>query len=169
MDTIMADSNDTGRQIQLKIEIEEKHLKVTKFTYPPNKTLGMKYNMQMIQIPEHTLDKFGQFLNELHNGQLQSLDQDYNTSGHLVMIRMKHENWKAKATISLVKTASGMERMVTIISRSNQFESFKSHGCSSTSFIKHTCELKKTTSITHASEMRKTNIANQRPWSLNKN
>jgi len=82
----------------------------------------MKYNMQMIQIPEHALDKFGQFLNELHIAQLQSLDQDYNTSGHLLMIQTKHDNWKAKATISLVKTMSGMEIMVTIISRSNQFE-----------------------------------------------
>jgi hypothetical protein len=37
MDTITADSNDTGRKIQLKIEIEEKHLKLTEFTYPQNK------------------------------------------------------------------------------------------------------------------------------------
>jgi len=122
MNTIKADSNDTGQKIQLKIEIEEKHLKLTEFTYPQNKAVGTKYNMQMIQIPEYALDKFGQFLNELHNAQLQSLDQDYNTSRHLLMIRTKHDDWKVKATISLVKTMSGMERMVTIISRSNQFE-----------------------------------------------
>ncbi len=78
--------------------------------------------MQMIQILENTLNKFGQFLNELHNAQLQLLDQDYNTLGHLLMIRTKHDDWKAKETISLVKTTSGMESMVTIISRSNQFE-----------------------------------------------
>jgi len=97
-------------------------LKLTEITYPPNKALGTKYNMQMIQILENTLNKFGQFLNELHNAQLQLLDQDYNTLGHLLMIRTKHDDWKAKETISLVKTTSGMESMVTIISRSNQFE-----------------------------------------------
>ena len=120
--TIMADSNDTSRKIQFKIEIEERHLKLTEYTYPQNKTFGTKFTMQTIQIPEHALEKFGQFLNEIHNAQLQSLDQDYNTSGHLLMIRTKHDDWKAKATITLVKTTSGMERMVTIISRSNQFE-----------------------------------------------
>jgi len=78
--------------------------------------------MQMIQISEHALDKFGQFLNELHNAQLQLLDQDYNKLGHLLMIPMKHDDWKSKETISLVKTTSGMEKMVTIISRSNQFK-----------------------------------------------
>jgi hypothetical protein len=112
-------------------------LKLTEYTYPQNKAFGTKFTMQMIQIPEHALEKFGQFINELHNAQLQSLDQDYNISGHLLMIRTKHDDWKAKATITLVKTTSGMERMVT-----------------STSFIKHTCELKKTTSITPVSEMR---------------
>ena len=122
MTTIMADSNDTSRKIQFKIEIEERHLKLTEYTYPQNKTFGTKFTMQTIQIPEHALEKFGQFLNEIHNAQLQSLDQDYNTSGHLLMIRTKHDDWKAKATITLVKTTSGMERMVTIISRSNQFE-----------------------------------------------
>jgi len=76
----------------------------------------------MIQVPEHALDKLVQLLNEIRNAQLQALDQDQHTSGHLLMIRTRHDDWKAKATISLVKTTSGMEQMVTIISRSNQFE-----------------------------------------------
>jgi len=38
------------------------------------------------------------------------------------MIRTKQDDWKAKTTITRVKTMSRMKKMVTIFSRSEQFE-----------------------------------------------
>ncbi len=37
-------------KIQFKIEIEERHLKLTEYTYPQNKTFGTKFTMQTIQM-----------------------------------------------------------------------------------------------------------------------
>ncbi len=107
MDTIMADSNETGRRIQIKTDNEDKCMKITEITHPQGQPIGLRFNMQMIQVPEHALDKFVQLLNKIRNAQL---DQDQNTSGHLLMIRTRHDDWKAKATISLVKTTQWVKK-----------------------------------------------------------
>jgi hypothetical protein len=80
METIMADSNETGRQIQLKIDLEDKCTRITKVTHPLDKALGTNFHMQMIQVPGHTLDQFGQLVKEVCNAQFQPLNKDQNTS-----------------------------------------------------------------------------------------
>jgi hypothetical protein len=70
-----------------------------------------------------------------------------------MMIQTKCDDWKAKATIILVKTTSEMERMVTIISRSEQFK----HGIIQIPWmlldklVKHIDEPKTAMSTTHRS------------------
>jgi len=55
METLMADSNETGRQIQLKIDPEEKCMRITEVTHSIEKALVAKFHMQMIKVPGQTL------------------------------------------------------------------------------------------------------------------
>ena len=122
LETISAHGNEEERRIQLRTELNNRCINITEILNPPNRPMGQNLRYQTIYIPEHAIDAFQQLLHDIYNALVQPLEHDQHSSGTLTMYRARNRDWKAKASIGLQKTASGMERMVTFVSRSPTFE-----------------------------------------------
>ena len=122
LETFGAHGNEVERRIQLRTEPRNRCINITEILHLPNTPMGQSYTHQTIYIPEHAINAFQQLIHDIYNALVQPLEQDQHTSGTLTMYRARNKDWKAKASIGLQKTARGMERMVTFVSRSPAFE-----------------------------------------------
>jgi hypothetical protein len=122
LESFTADGMDIGRKIQLKVDLEQQCVRVTDVTYPLNQALGIDFKIQHVYIPEYALDSFSQLLQNTYTSSIQPLAADQRTTGNLRIYRSRIGDWKAKATVSTQETSRGMERIVTIVSRSPAYE-----------------------------------------------
>jgi hypothetical protein len=122
LETFGAHGNEVERRIQLRTEPRNRCINITEILHLPNTPMGQSYTHQTIYIPEHAINAFQQLIHDIYNALVQPLEQDQHTSGTLTMYRARNKDWKAKASIGLQKTARGMERMVTFVSRTPAFE-----------------------------------------------
>ena len=122
LETIGANGNEDGRRIQLLTEVKNRCINIREILYPPDEPMGLNFRYRTTYIPEHAIDAFQQLIFDIYHASVQPLEQDQHSSGTLTMYRARSGDWKAKASIGLQKTAAGMERMVTFVSRSPAFE-----------------------------------------------
>ena len=122
LETIGANGNEDGRRIQLKTNVQNGSIAITEILYPPDEPMGHNFRFRTTYIPEHAINTFQQLIFDIYHALIQPLEHDQHSSGTLTMYRARNGDWKAKASIGLQKTAAGMERMVTFVSRSPEFE-----------------------------------------------